>query len=154
MSSPRLLLALVLGLALLAPRVCWSQSPGLTDPMVTPRDEAPTTLPSPSPVQSSWGLPELLWGLARLQESPWRLSARQRGRVRPPLVRVVEGSQTLKTFETRVKELLTTDQASFLQHLAAEGKLASDPTDLPMGAPGQDPLVQHVLQILQERARR
>lgn len=150
-----LFLAVLLALALTAPLLpAWSQSPGLTDPMVAPNQKTPTSMaPRPSSARS-WNLTDLLWGIARLQESPRKLSAQQKAKIRPAVTRVLEGARIATNFEARVKGILSTDQLAFIGHLALSGQLAGEPPGLPKAPPGQDPLVLRVVQILEARAKK
>ncbi len=147
-------LAVLLVLSLSCPYLpAWSQSPGLTDPVVAPSGGQGRTPQASAPGQAlSWNLSELLWGVAQLQDSPRPLSPEQKKRVRPALVRILEGARLVKDFEVRVKAVLSTDQVAYIEHLAITGALTRDPPDLPPAPPGQDPLVNRVLQILEEKA--
>ncbi len=146
--------AVLLVLSISSPYLpAWSQSPGLTDPVVPPSGGGTPGPGSSAPGQAlSWNLSELLWGVAQLQESPRPLSEEQKKRVRPALIRILDGARLVKDFEVRAKAVLSTDQVAYIEHLAVTGALTRDPPDLPPAPPGQDPLVNRVLQILEEKA--
>lgn len=149
MRRPLAALGLALLLALGTP-MAWSQAPGQDDPLNAPQDQAPTTIAPTGSIQ--WNLSDLLWGLSRLEGSPRKLSRAQKDKIRPSVEKVLEGATLVKTFDQQVKRILTTDQMAYLEHMAQTGELAKDPLDLPEVAPGQDPLVLRVVQILEERA--
>lgn len=150
MRRPLAALALALLLALGTP-MAWSQAPGEDTQLNPPEVQAPTTI-TPDTNRIQWNLSDLLWGLARLEGSPRKLSQAQKDKIRPSVERVLEGATLVKTFDQQVKRILTTDQMAYLEHMAQSGELAKDPLDLPEVAPGQDPLVLRVVQILEERA--
>ncbi len=149
-------LAVLLALSVSFPYLpAWSQSPGLTDPVVAPSREPQAGQRAAAPGQVlSWNLSELLWGIAQLQDSPRPLSDEQKRRVRPALERILAGARLVKDFDSRVKAVLSTDQTSYIEHLAITGALATDLSDLPPAPSGQDPLVNRVLEILEEKAGR
>jgi hypothetical protein len=145
------LLLTVLSLSLLLP--AWSQTPGLTDPVVPPQQQPSGTQAASSGGIGSWNLSELLWGITQLQDSPKPLTSGQKAQLRLTLTRVLEGARLVKTFESRARALLRTEQLEYIEHLAITGRLNKVP-ELPPVPGGQDPLVNHVLKILEERAGR
>lgn len=151
MNRFRLTLTLVLLALLHLP--AWSQSPGLTDPVVAPVQEAPVGAQAASEGIPTWTLSDLLWGITQLQESARPLTSAQKARIRPTLTRVLDGARLVQEFDTRVKALLRTEQLEFIEHLAITGALNKVP-ELPPVPGGQDPLVNHVLKILEKRAGR
>lgn len=150
MRRPLAALGLALLMALGTP-MAWSQGEGQDTPLNAPDVQAPTTITPPSS-GIQWNLSDLLWGISKLESSPRKLSQAQKDKIRPNVERVLEGATLVKTFDQQVKRILTTDQMAYLEHMAQTGELAKDPLDLPEVAPGQDPLVLRVVQILEERA--
>ncbi len=131
----------------------WSQSPGLTDPMVAPQQQASGGQAAASEGIGSWTLSDLLWGITQLQNSPKPLTPSQKARIRPTLTRVLDGARLVKEFDSRTQSLLRTEQVEYIEHLAITGALNKVPELAPVPG-GQDPLVNHVLKILEERAGR
>lgn len=129
----------------------WSQSPGLTDPMVAPQQQASGGQAAASEGIGSWTLSDLLWGITQLQNSPKPLTPSQKARIRPTLTRVLDGARLVKEFDSRTQSLLRTEQVEYIEHLAFTGALNKVPELAPVPG-GQDPLVNHVLKILEERA--
>jgi len=129
----------------------WSQSPGLTDPMVAPQQQASGSQAAASEGIGSWTLSDLLWGITQLQNSPKPLTPSQKARIRPTLTRVLDGARLVKEFDSRTQSLLRTEQVEYIEHLAITGALNKVPELAPVPG-GQDPLVNHVLKILEERA--
>jgi len=129
----------------------WSQSPGLTDPMVAPQQQASGGQAEASEGIGSWTISDLLWGITQLQNSPKPLTPSQKARIRPTLTRVLDGARLVKEFDSRTQSLLRTEQVEYIEHLAITGALNKVPELAPVPG-GQDPLVNHVLKILEERA--
>lgn len=130
----------------------WSQKPGATNPNVGNKTTAPLSPKAPNS-SAAWNLTDILWGIARLQKSPQKLSAAQVKKVRPTVQNVVDGTNTVKGFETKVKGILTAEQLAYVQHLSVTGELSKLPADLPPSEAGHDPLVQYVIAALEKKAK-
>ena len=130
----------------------WSQKPGANNPNVANKTTAPLSQQAPNS-GATWNLTDILWGISRLQNSPQKLSAEQVNKIRPTVQNVVNGTNTVKGFETKVKGILTADQLAYVQHLSATGELNKLPADLPPSEAGHDPLVQYVIAALEKKAK-
>ncbi len=150
--TPKRLIALVGCFMLVAVMTCqlpaWSQKGGIVaTPSATP---APLSPKAPN-ANATWNLTDVLWGITRLQSSPQKLTPEQIKVVRPTVNKVVEGTKVVKSFESKVKGILTAEQLAYVEHLALTGALNKIPDNLPQGQPGQDPLVQYVVRTLEEK---
>ncbi|MBQ7567938.1 hypothetical protein IJT17_03955 [bacterium] len=119
-------------------------------PVAAGESSAPLTPKAPNS-NATWNLTDILWGISRLQSSPQKLTADQSAVVRSTVSGIIKGTNTIKNFENEVKSVLTAEQLNYVEYLESTGALDKIPNDLPDVEPGQDPLVQYVISVLEKK---
>jgi hypothetical protein len=103
--------------------------------------------------QKEWNLSDLLDGVVRMQAAGLGLSPAQMAEIRPILERVLEATRRMTESEAHIKQVLTPDQIKYIEAKRASGELRPDAGLGAPTRPGQDPVVEKVLEILEKRAR-
>ncbi len=96
-------------------------------------------------------LPELLWGIAQLENSGQGLSREQARKIVPALEKVVAASQQVDRIESQMKTILSDKQIQYIKEKQRSNQLELSLPPAP--SPEQDPLIAEVLRRLESKAK-
>jgi len=136
--------------------IAWAQA-GATVPSPQPGTAGPTPgMPGSGsgvmPVQRfPMTLPELLWGIAQLENSGQGLSREQARKIVPALEKVVAASQQVDRIESQMKTILSDKQIQYIKEKQRSNQLELSLPPAP--SPEQDPLIAEVLRRLESKAK-
>jgi len=99
-----------------------------------------------------WNLSELLYGIMQLDKTNEKISRAQAAKIAPMLTKVVEATQLITETQTILEKVLTKEQMAFIKDAQKRNALKLD-VQLGPGKPGEDPLVAHVIGLLEKKAK-
>lgn len=100
-----------------------------------------------------WNLSDLLEGMLKLESAGVPLSHAQAETLRPALERVLKAMQLTQQAESQIKHVLTPDQVAYITEQYRSDQLRLDAGLGPPRRPGQDPVLDKAIEILEKRAR-
>lgn len=127
--------------------------PGGTQPGSTQSGGTQPGGTQPGGGRGDWTLSDLLDGIVAMDKAGLPLTSEQAAKIRPALQRVIDASTVISDTEKAMQTVLTPSQLRYIEEAQRSGKLNSAVTGGKPSRPGEDPVVSHVIDLLEKKAK-